>query len=440
MNKPTIEGFKLSPQQKYIWSLQQIDSSLPNRVSWTIMIEGNLDFKSLEISLQTVIKKYEILRTTYRCLSGMTIPLQVINNNAHLSIDYHDISSLDAQKQQEKIQLITSELNQLGLDFEQDSLLYFSVIIISPIRHILAISLPTLCADTITINNLTQEISHYYAVGNQIEESAEELLQYADIAEWQNETIEQEEAKLGIEYWQKYCNSNLFNQNLPLEKRNNQETNFQPQFLNWELNLDLFKNIEALAQKYDTSISTFFLTCWQILLYRITGETEIIIGNLFDGRKYEELQFAVGLFANYLPITCDLENHSTFSDLLHSINQSIDEAKKWQEYFTTTQLERLNSNKNHLPFFSCCFEYEQQQDKFYANETIFSIHQKFLYLEGFKVKLKIVHQENSLLAEIHYDENLFTVTEIQPLLLQLQNLITEIIQKPKAAIGFVQYS
>ncbi|WP_235006938.1 condensation domain-containing protein, partial [Calothrix rhizosoleniae] len=237
MDKPIIEGFKLSPQQKYIWSLQQIDRSLPNRVSWTVLIEGNLDFKSLEISLQTVINKYEILRTNYRCLSGMTIPLQVISDNIIPSIDYQDISSLNAQQQQEKIQLITSQLNQLGLDFAQDSLLYFSVIIISPIRHILAISLPTLDADTITINNLTQEISHYYAVGNQIEESEEEPLQYADIAEWQNETLEQEEAKLGIEYWQKFCDFNLFKQNLPLEKINNQEADFQPQCLNWELNL-----------------------------------------------------------------------------------------------------------------------------------------------------------------------------------------------------------
>ncbi len=437
MDKPTIEGFKLSPQQKYIWSLQQIDRSLPNRVSWTVLIEGNLDFKSLKISLQTVINKYEILRTTYRCLSGMTIPLQVINDNVIPLIDYQDISSLDAQQQEKKIQLITSELNQLGLDFEQDSLLYFSVIIISPIRHILAISLPSLCADTITINNLIQEISHYYAIGNQIEESEEEPLQYADIAEWQNETIEQEEARLGIEYWQKYCDFNLFKQNLPLEKLNNQETDFQPQVLNWELNLDLFKNIEVLAQKYNISISTFFLTCWQILLWRITGQAEIIIGNLCDGRKYEELQSAIGLFANYLPITCHLENNLKFSDLLPDINQSIDEAEKWQEYFTTTQLERLNNNKIQFPFFSCCFEYEQQQIKYYANanETQFSIYQQFSYLERFKVKLKIVHQANSLLAQIHYDESLFSVTDIQPLLLQLQNLITEVIQKPEAAIG-----
>ena len=434
MNKPTIEGFRLSPQQKYIWSLQQIDRSLPNRVSWTVAIEGNLDLKKLETSLQTVINKYEILRTTYRCLSGMTIPLQVINENTTPSINYQDISSL-APSQQEKIQVITSELNQLSLDVEQNSILYLSVIIISPIRHILTISLPSICVDTRTIHNLTQEISHYYALNNQTEEIADEPLQYADIAEWQNETIEQEEAKLGIEYWQKNCNFNLFNQNLPLEKINHQKTDFQPQIFKWELNLDLFKNIEALAQKYNISISTFFITCWQILLYRITGQAEIIIGHLSDGRKYEELESAIGLFANYLPITGHLENNLKFSDLLPHITQSINEAENWQEYFTTTQLERLDRNQNQLSYFSSCFEYEQQQGPFYANETRFSINEKLLYSERFKVKLKIVHQANSLLAEIHYDESLFTLTEIQPLLLQLQNLITEVIKKPEATIG-----
>ncbi|WP_143288391.1 condensation domain-containing protein, partial [Calothrix rhizosoleniae] len=196
----------------------------------------------------------------------------------------------------------------------------------------------------------------------------------------------------------------------------------------------LFKNIEKITQQYNISISTFFIACWQVLLWRITGKAEIIIGNLCDGRKYEELQSAIGLFANYLPITCHLENNLKFIDPLPDINQSIDEIEKWQEYFTTIQLEKLNSNKNQLPFFSCCFEYGQQQDKFHANETQFSIYQQFSYLERFKVKLKIVDRANSLLAQIHYDESLFLATDIQALLLQLQNLITEVIQKPESPI------
>ncbi|NEQ20724.1 MAG: hypothetical protein F6K28_16110, partial [Microcoleus sp. SIO2G3] len=75
-----IEGFQLSPQQKHLWQLQQFGDS-PYRSYCAVLIEGNLDIKTLKAAVEKIVDRHEILRTTYQCLPGMTIPLQAIADN-----------------------------------------------------------------------------------------------------------------------------------------------------------------------------------------------------------------------------------------------------------------------------------------------------------------------------------------------------------------------
>ena len=76
-----MQGFRLSPQQKHLWQLQETDK-LPYRSQCAVLIEGNLDISSLKLALEKVVNRHEILRTNFHCLPGMSIPFQVIRNNA----------------------------------------------------------------------------------------------------------------------------------------------------------------------------------------------------------------------------------------------------------------------------------------------------------------------------------------------------------------------
>ena len=118
MKNEVIEGYRLSPQQKHLWSLQQFDSTQPYRVQCAILIQGNLDPKRLELALQNVVNRHEIIRTTFRCLPGMTIPLQVITDSSTLSIDYHDLRDLNTQEQEVKSEALFNEVLQRTLTLE----------------------------------------------------------------------------------------------------------------------------------------------------------------------------------------------------------------------------------------------------------------------------------------------------------------------------------
>src|SRR5919108_5720462 len=94
MQREIIGGFRLSPQQKRLWLLQEPENSA-YRSECVIFIEGDLNGELLESALEMALARHEILRTKFCCVSGMTIPLQVISEELVPPINKYDISGLD---------------------------------------------------------------------------------------------------------------------------------------------------------------------------------------------------------------------------------------------------------------------------------------------------------------------------------------------------------
>ena len=415
-----IEGYRLSPQQKYLWSLQQDDRNLSYKTQCAISIEGDLNASILESALQKVVDRNEILRTSFHCLPGMTIPLQVINEYS-IAIASPDLSNLDRYQQQDKIEALFEEARRSPLNFDQDILLHFCLIKISPTQHLLLISLPTLCADRITMGNLVGEIGNTYDKCLRGEEFSEEPIQYADIAEWQNELIEERDT--ASPYWDNY-NSEPIDLKLPLENKIADNSSFQLQVIAEIIDSNLRTKLQVIAQQYETSIGTFLLSCWLILLSRLTGESTLIIGTEFNGRNYEELEPALGLFAKYLPLRCHCEGNLKFGELLEQVNISVNEASKWQDYFVGLTEKPVIG-----------FDFAEDFGKISIDNLQFLIYQQFSSSDRFKLKLSCLQKENYLITEFYYNANLFSASAIQRVSDYFQVLLAGIAKEPNAAIA-----
>src|SRR5215210_9198822 len=103
MSDGIIQGYRLSPQQKRLWSLQQHTSG---SVFWSrcaVRVKGPCSADRLERAIRQVIEKHEILRTTFPLLPGMTLPVQVIHEDSSGFVKHHDLTSLSPEKQHEWI-------------------------------------------------------------------------------------------------------------------------------------------------------------------------------------------------------------------------------------------------------------------------------------------------------------------------------------------------
>ena len=423
----TINGFRLSPQQKYLWLLQQ--DSPAYRAQCAILLEGNLVVNVLKEALQKVSDRHEIIRTSFQGKAGLKIPIQVISEHSSVSWNWVNLSEVTPQEQEAKLEEIFQQEKSALFNFDRNPVWHLSLITLSSERHILLVSLPAVCADSRTLKNLVQEISQCYAACLHGEEITDEVVQYIQFSEWQNELLEDEEAAEGKEYWTGHDFSALASLRLPFENRLvNAPAQFTPQAFEVKLELALLGKVEAIARQYNTSLSTFLLACWKILLWRLIGKSEITVGVAFDGRKYEELEPALGLFAKFLPLRSELTENFSFAETWQQIQQEEREAYKYQEYFSHEYL----GNSSGFPF---GFEFEEQLEKHSASGVFFSIYKQYACCDRFKVKLSCHRQNDSLAAEFHYDPIFLADNSIRCLAEQFYALVQSVASNPQTAIG-----
>jgi amino acid adenylation domain-containing protein len=430
-----IQGYRLSPQQKHLWLLQQNDPTRPYRAQCDVAIAGHLNPKILITAIKNVAQRYEILRTTFHCLPGMTIPLQVITDSNFLSIRQHDFRCFDFQEQEARIKVLFQEAEGLTFDFEQSPILHLSLVTLSPSQHRLLINLPALYADAATLKNFVSEISRTYAAEFYNQELSEEPLQYILVSEWQNELLDTEEAETGKEFWCKQDISNFLTLKLPFENPSSGKPGFKPQFITRALTPELLAKLEAIAKESDTSLSVLLLSCWKILLWRITGQLDSLVATACDGRMDEELKAALGLFAKYLPICCQLEENLRFSDVLQRLNEAVCEAYDWQECFEWEQVIETKAQVSDSFFFPFCFEFNEQKSEISSIGVSFSICQQYAYFDKFKLKLACVARNNALTLEFHYDSQLYEAGYIKRIAEQFSTLIESVIKQKNASIN-----
>jgi len=431
-----IQGFRLSPQQSHLWKLQQESNAY--HAQCAILIEGDLKRAALEEALQKVIDRHEILRTTFHRRPGIKIPIQVVGRSTLSDLPYTDLSELSEPAQQAWIE---QQFKQKGVpfDYAQGPVLRLALLAISKHRHLLLMNSPSLCADDASLKILIHEISRCYGCVLTGEELPDETLQYADLSEWQNELFESEDGA-GISYWRRQDFSELLAIRLPFENAANREATFDPRFITALLPPDLLTRIRSVVEKYETSLSTFMLACWQILLWRLNGYSDNVVGTSFECRKYEELADVPGLFAKYLPLRCRLKDALRFEEVLKQTDEQRSEIEKWQEWFSWGQdkasvAHALPEQSRETLFTPICFDFKEWSDKYSAGEVLFSIDKQYVCIDRFIVKLSCGEKDDCLTTQFHYDANACRDEDIALLAMQFETLLETVVAAPETTIG-----
>ena len=428
-----IEGFRLSPEQKQLWSLQQLDHSLAYRAQCAILIEGPLDLEALESAVQDVFARHEILRTTFHSSPGETFPIQVIGQPNTQSIGKYDLSGCGLQERDACIDSLFQKASELPFNLEKGPLSHLSLVTLSGEQHILLVSLSSLCSDAASLAILVDELRSSYSYCGNGGKAAKEPLQYADFAEWENGLLDSVDASKGREYWaSRSATSSVVR--LPLEGRTREKGSFLPHVLTIAADSETAAIATELKTNY-TSASVFLLTCWHSLLWRLTGRSDLSICVSCDARTYLELQQALGLFTKNLPIRVRLDDDLRFSELLERVETSVREASEWQEYFSGETAVGCDTDIGSLTFFGVAFEYQARLAKHSAAGPTFFICRQFVCTDRFKVKLSCIEQNNGLKLDLQYDSDLFREDDIRRLGTQFLSLLKNALVTPESTIN-----
>jgi amino acid adenylation domain-containing protein/non-ribosomal peptide synthase protein (TIGR01720 family)/FkbM family methyltransferase len=429
----SVEGFRLSPQQKRLWQLQA-DGSAAYRAQGVVLIDGPLQPAALAAALQQVVDQHEILRTSFHCLPGTELPVQVIAEQAAAIYHSYDLSDRAPDEQTAQLTALLDQLGEQHRDLEASTLLRSALATLGPDRHALLLSLPALCADAATMRNLARAIGQAYVEQQSGAADEQELTQYADVAELFNELLESEDTAVGRAYWSARDLSALPAQALPFERAVSRAS-FAPQRLRLDLAPELAAQLATCAQSADVSVEICALACWQIMLARLTGEPALVVGATYDGRTYEGLDEALGLFARYAPVSARLADDASFAALLQQTARASQDVAEFQEYFAWELLSgKLAADQRFFPF---CFDFTSAPATFDAGDVRFSLAQQQVCLDRFKLRLACAAQDETLRIELYYDPALYDAAEIARLAERFLTLAAAVTATPDAPVGAV---
>ena len=202
MSHPLIEGFRLSPPQRHVW-LRQGDEVGPYRVCAIVSVTGAIDPSRIEAALRSLVERHEILRTTYRQLSGMTMPMQVIESDHGWSLDQEDVRALGREEQAAAVDARFRALAESPLDLDRGPVWRAHLLIQSATDAKLLLMWPSLVADVASVRIVVEEVARFVDGDVSFDPSGDDLpLQHVEVAEWQHELLEADGTAAGREFWQ----------------------------------------------------------------------------------------------------------------------------------------------------------------------------------------------------------------------------------------------
>jgi amino acid adenylation domain-containing protein/non-ribosomal peptide synthase protein (TIGR01720 family) len=428
----TIEKFQLSPQQKRAWLVQQGDRRETYCAQGVIQITGVLDPAALHAALNLVLERHEILRTVFCHVPGMAIPLQAILPSATLELPQHDLGGLSAEQQTAALEALLAEARQQAAAGEAELALRVALARLDPITSLLLVTLPALCIDAFGMQNLVQEISRFYQAGT-LPEELDAPMQYVDFSEWQNELLESEETEAGRAFWREQDLSHVGLMHLPYERSAADAALFTPRSLAALIEPELAAGLETITRWYGVSVQAVLLAAWQTLLWRLTGQPKLLVGVGYDGRKYDELIDAIGLFARYLPLSSQIDEQQSFVQHMRDTHQVIQTAHKWQEYLVWDGLTVARQGAAPL-FWPFCFDSEPDPVEYRAGATVFSLRQTEICFDRYNLKLTCA-QHDDLSIVLSYNAEIFSEDDAQRLLDQYRTLLASVVAQPDTTVS-----
>ena len=314
--------FPLSFAQQRLWFLHQMDpSNAAYNMPLAFRLSGQLEVEALQWSLDEIVRRHEILRTTFDVLDQ--VPAQLVAATGDLKLAVTDFSSLPPSVSEAEAERLASEETQRPFDLVNGPLIRARLMRLGSNEHVLLVTMHHIISDGWSQTVLLNELSALYeaAVAGRTSPLPELSIQYADFAEWQREWLTGELLDQQLEYWRNHLRGAPPSLELPTDRPRPALQSFNGARHSFVLSRDLSARLMELSRREDATPFMTLLAALYVLLYRYTGETDIVVGTPVANRNRHELESLIGFFVNTLALRVDLSGNPTFRELLARVRE-----------------------------------------------------------------------------------------------------------------------
>jgi amino acid adenylation domain-containing protein len=351
-------GTPLSFAQEWMWLIDHLDpegsglnSPLPVR------LRGDLDSRALESALAEVVRRHEVLRTTFPVVGGR--PVQRVEPAAPLALPRIDLAGLPEEARESTARAILDAELTRRLDLERGPLVRALLLIQGPDDHLLVLTVHHILFDGWSAGILIREVATLYAAFSQGERSPlpELPVQYADFAVWQREWLAGEALESMLGYWRERLAGELPVLELPGARPGAEVTSMRSDCLPLALGAELTAAVHRLARAEGVTLFVALLAAFQALLHRVTRATDIVVGSPIANRNHPEIEGLIGYFVNTLVMRGDLSGDPPFRELVRRLREVALGAYAHQDLPFTKLVEALRPDRaaSRTPLFQVMF-------------------------------------------------------------------------------------
>ncbi|MFQ4143782.1 amino acid adenylation domain-containing protein [Chlorogloeopsis sp. ULAP02] len=430
----------LSFAQQRLWFLNQWEGENASyNESIAVRLKGLLNLSALQHSLNEIVRRHEVLRTTFICVDGK--PTQVISPDLPLSLSIVDLREIPQwnQRQAEALRLLAQAAN-CPFQLTEAPLLRTTLVKLDETEYVLSFTIHHIICDGWSMGILLQEVAALYTAfcSNKPLPLPELPIQYADFAIWQRQWLTGDRLQSQLNYWQQQLINYPPILQLPTDRPRPALQSFCGKTQFFSLSSNLTEALKALSRHEEVTLFMTLLAAFVTLLYRYSQQDDILIGTAIANRNYKEQERLIGLFANTLVLRTNFAGNPSFRELLHQVRQCTLSAYAHQDLPFEYLVEQLQPERNpsYNPLFQVMFVLQNSPVE---ELKLPDLDLNLLPLENqtakFDLSLVMQEKECGLYGELEYNTDLFNADTICRMVEHLQILLTGIVANPEQRLG-----
>jgi amino acid adenylation domain-containing protein len=354
---PRNGNLPLSFAQMRLWLLERMKpDTAAYHIPLLLRMRGRLDRTALDRAVHHLVARHEALRTCIHDDDG--VPRAEIRD-VQPSIRFIDVSSEPAATREPAVmKLVAAGFNE-PFDLERGPMVHFLLVRTAPDEHLLLICTHHIAADGWSVSVAAREICAVYqaTVSGQPHSLPPLPIQYADFAAWQLEQAKSGLFSRQLAYWKEELAGAPARLELPTDHSRPPLQSYRGSIRTAFIPRDLLDRLKSRARQQDVTLYMLLLSVWQVLLHRLSGQEDVLVGSPTASRDRPDLEGVVGCFLNNIVLRGRLGADPRFAEFLSQVKRTVLRALEHRDVPFDRIVEALNLERStsHSPLFQVMF-------------------------------------------------------------------------------------
>ncbi|MCF2220332.1 amino acid adenylation domain-containing protein [Chryseobacterium sp. PS-8] len=427
-SSPKKDYYALSSVQKRLYFIYKFDSSsLAYNMPQIVRLKGTLDSALLESVFRSLISHYEILRTRIGVVSE--IPVQYIDDYIDFNIEEYTCS------ESEIAGMLSSFIRPF--DLEKGPLLRVCVLHLSETEHILAVDMHHIITDGVSNGILLHSFMLLYR-GEPLPALS---VHYKDYSEWQQSSEHHSSLELHKNFWLDQFKGELPVIDLPTDYSRPLVKRYEGDKVGFTLSSEQTERLKKLSGNAGVTMFMSTLSLYYILLKKLTGQDDLVIGTPVAGRDHVDLEHQVGMFVNTLALRASCNGNESYSEFLNRVKSITLDCFGNQLYQYESLLEDLKVARDTArnPLFDVMFSYQNFEEPELSMGNLMVSSYSHNHVDAkFDISLTVSEDKDQLFLSFEYSTNLFKRESIERFAEYFQNIVDAVTADPEVIIKEIQ--